>query len=90
MVSISKSVMMRIFTIEICNPNKSGFGCFVLFLGLVYQNTTVHRETFMQRCLGGSAVERLPSAQGMIPGSWDQVPHPATCEASAFPSACVS
>ena len=24
--------------------------------------------------LGGSEVERLPSAQGVIPGSWDQVP----------------
>ena len=28
-------------------------------------------------CLGGSTVERLPSAQGMIPGSWDQVLHQA-------------
>ena len=28
-------------------------------------------------CLGGSAVERLPSAQGMIPESWDRVPLPA-------------
>ena len=26
--------------------------------------------------LGGSVVEHLPSAQGMILGSWDQVPHP--------------
>ena len=25
--------------------------------------------------LGGSVVERLPSAQAMILGSWDQVPH---------------
>ena len=28
--------------------------------------------------LGGSAVERLPSAQSMIPGSWDRVPHQAS------------
>ena len=27
--------------------------------------------------LGRSAVERLPLAQGVIPGSWDQVPHQA-------------
>ena len=26
-------------------------------------------------CLGGSVDERLPLAQGMIPGSWDQVLH---------------
>ena len=28
-----------------------------------------------QGCLGGSVVEHLPSAQGMIPESWDQVLH---------------
>ena len=27
--------------------------------------------------LGGSVVERLPSAQGVIPESWDQAPHRA-------------
>ena len=27
--------------------------------------------------LGGSAVEHLPLAQGMIPESWDRVPHRA-------------
>ena len=26
-------------------------------------------------CLGGSAVEHLPLTQGVILGSWDQVPH---------------
>ena len=41
-------------------------------------------------CLGGSAVEHLPSAQGMISESWDQVPHRAPCEKPASPSACVS
>ena len=40
--------------------------------------------------LGGSAVERLPLAQGIIPGSWDQVPHRASCMQAASPSACVS
>ena len=29
--------------------------------------------------LGGSAVERLPLAQGMIPESPDRVPHQAPC-----------
>ena len=31
------------------------------------------QEGWRQVHLGGSVVERLPSAQGMIPGSWDRV-----------------
>ena len=40
--------------------------------------------------LGGSVVERLPLAQGVIPGSWDRVPHWAPCREPASLSACVS
>ena len=40
--------------------------------------------------LGGSAVERLPSAQDVIPGSWDRVPHRAPHMEPASPSAYVS
>ena len=40
--------------------------------------------------LGGSVVERLPGAQGIIRGSCDQVPHRAPCEEPASPPACVS
>ena len=40
--------------------------------------------------LGGSAVEHLPLAHSVIPGSWDRVPHPAPCMEPASPSACVS
>ena len=40
--------------------------------------------------LGGSVVERLPLAQVIIPGSWDQVPHQAPCRQPASPSASVS
>ena len=32
----------------------------------------------------------LPSAQGVIPGSWDRVPHQAAHRGPASPSACVS
>ena len=39
---------------------------------------------------GGSMVEHLPSAQGVIPGSWDRVPRQAPCMEPASPSACVS
>ena len=38
--------------------------------------------------LGGSAVEGLPLAQDMIPGSWDGVPHGIPCMEPASPSAC--
>ena len=40
--------------------------------------------------LDGSAVERLPLAQGVILGFWDRVPHQAPCMESASLSAYVS
>ena len=40
--------------------------------------------------LGGSVVEQLPSAQVVIPGSWDRVPHQVPCREPASPSANVS
>ena len=40
--------------------------------------------------MGGSAVERLPSAQGVISESQGGVPRRAPCEEPAPPSACVS
>ena len=40
--------------------------------------------------LGGSVVEHLPSAQAMILGSWDQVPHQAHLREPASPSDYVS
>ena len=39
--------------------------------------------------LGGSAVEGLPLAQGVIPGSKDQVPHWAPCVACFSLSLCL-
>ena len=41
-------------------------------------------------CLGGLAVEHLPSAQGVILGSWDQIPHQAPFMEPASPPAYVS
>ena len=41
-------------------------------------------------CLGGSVVEHLFSAQGVILESRDRIPHWAPCmEAASPPSACV-
>ena len=39
--------------------------------------------------LGGSMVERLPWAQGMISESWDQVLHQAPCMEPACFSLCL-
>ena len=40
--------------------------------------------------LGGSGVNHLPLAQGVILESWDWVPHWAPCVEPASSSACVS
>ena len=37
-------------------------------------------------CLGGSVVEHLPSAQGMVPGTWDLVLHWALDREPAYAS----
>ena len=48
-------------------------------------------ELKIQGRLGGSVVEHLASAQGMILGSQNRVPHQATYgEAEASPSAYIS
>ena len=38
---------------------------------------------------GGSAVERLPPAQGVTPESWDRVLRQVPCMEPASPSACL-
>ena len=47
-------------------------------------------KTNLQGYLGGSVLEHLPSAQGVTPGSQDQVPHRTPRREPASPSACVS
>ena len=53
------------------------------------QTPVSRQEGSVEGRLGGSVVERLPSAQGMIPGSWYRVPRGAACGDPASPSACV-
>ena len=48
------------------------------------------KTALLEGHLGGSAVGRLPSVQGVIPESQDQVPHGAPCEDPASSSAYVS
>ena len=55
-------------------------------LAFLYHSLNSH----YRRCLGGLAVECLPSVQGGIPGFQDQVLHWAPCMEPASPSACVS
>ena len=60
---------------------------------IILQTTHVHKlqkEDYNEGPLGGSAVEPLPLAQGMIQRSWDRVPHRAPCGEPPSPSAFVS
>ena len=50
----------------------------------------ISSKTFHEGHLGGSVIESLPLAQGMILEFWDQVPHQAPYGEPASPSACVS
>ena len=56
----------------------------------VTQLSSSRAEFELEGCLGGSMVERLPSAQGVIPGSWDRVLYWAARRDPASSSACVS
>ena len=47
-------------------------------------------KNHIEGSLGNSAVEHLPSALGVTPGSRDRVPHQAPCMEPASHSACVS
>ena len=47
-------------------------------------------ESWKRGTLGGSVVEHLPLAQGLIPGSWDQVPQRAPHREPTSLSAYVS
>ena len=61
---------------------------------LTYSSTQMDRDIFLkdykQGRLGVSVIEQLPSAQVVILGSWDQVPHQVPHGDPASPSACVS
>ena len=46
-------------------------------------------KTWTEGCLGGSVVERLPSVPGVIPESWDRVPHQVPHEEPISSYACV-
>ena len=73
----------------LCNPNKYLPGALVeVMVNFTGQNR--EQKDSLKGRLGGSAVEHWPLAQGVIPGSWDQVPHWASCVEPASPSACVS
>ena len=48
----------------------------------------VNFKIWKQGCLGGSVVEHLPLAQGMILGSWDWIPHQGPRREPSSLSAC--
>ena len=63
---------------------------FLALAASIDSNGIYLREPCGLRLLGGSVNECLPSAQGVISGSWDRVPHWASHRESASPFACVS
>ena len=69
------------------------FHCVVLSHWIFFsgpKSSRALKDVKLQGSLGGSAVEHLPSAQGMILETWDQVLYRAPCMEPASPSACVS
>ena len=57
-----------------------------LYIQLNFPSKVKKRDTWAAQWLS----IYLPLAQGVIPGSWDQVPHRGSRGESASPSACVS
>ena len=54
-------------------------------------SVSIIKINLLSGCLGGSVVECLPLAQGLIPEFWDQVPLQAFCmEPASPPSSYVS
>ena len=59
------------------------------------RDTGVPTLTFLKKILfegrlGSSVVEYLPLTQGVILGSWDGLPHWASCGGPASPYVCLS
>ena len=65
------------------NGNLSNFDFFLKYMFSFFE--ILFRDTWVARQL-----KHLPSAQGVILESWDQVPHRAPCTEPASPSAYVS
>ena len=58
---------------------------YIFHLIIYLENLNISLNIIKQGHLGGSAVGRLPSAQGVILESQDQVPHPASFMEPASP-----
>ena len=54
---------------------------------MIEHNELLLKELEIRGCLGGSAVEHLPLAYGVISESRDGVPYQAPCMGPASPSA---
>ena len=59
------------------------------FVGASWRGKSTLIQNWFGGCQGGSVVERLPSTQDVIPGSWDRVPHRVPFRVPASPPACV-
>ena len=71
-------------------PSLAGFYFPLYFVVIRMICHNFYLKMYVQGSLGGSAVWRLPLAQGAILESRDQVPHQAPSMEPASPSSCVS
>ena len=79
----------RKLKIKIISNQVSLESSYQILLETIYYATAL-RNVFVGGSLGGSAVWRLPLAQGAIPESRDRVPRQAPGMEPASPSSCVS
>ena len=75
---------------QAAKKSKVGFCWYMDFSSSVVSNVCFLFLKIYEGHLGGSVVEHLPLAQGLIPESQDQVPHQDSCMEAVSPSACVS
>ena len=80
--------------VSTCTHTRTGLLCISLQTGETEAEDLCDKQSGLDNHflghLGGSVVERLPLAQVVIPGSWDQVLHWAPHGEPASPSPCVS
>lgn len=81
-ISIFKKEYYLLFQTSIFKVKSDYIGCYKLplaYLRLYLFFYDLIKSLVIWDAWSGSVVERLPSPQGVIPESWERVPHKASC-----------